>query len=171
MQLNPVVNRICLVQPSLNHLIQSAEFNNLTGFTCARHALVIHFWSSRLFSGPEVACNWKWNYSLKTLNTGKETGVRNIPVILKGYSVTHLDFCGDNMLKYLLFSHSLLTTGNALLICIVCSHRRHKILVEGISNPISIWSQSSVWRCSLLSPGKTFLSFSRKLCDRSHSYQ
>ena len=119
--LNPVVNRICLVQPSLNHLIQSAEFNNLTGFTCARPALVIHFWSSKLFSGPEVACNWKWNYNLKTVNSGKETGVRNIPVILKRYSVNHLDFCGDNMLKYLLFSHSLLTTGNALLLCIVCN--------------------------------------------------
>ena len=119
MQLNPVVNRICLVQPSLNHLIQSAEFNNLTGFTCARPALVIHFWSSKLFSGPEVACNWKWNYSLKTLNTGKETGVRNIPVISKGYSVIHLDFCGDNMFKFFLFSHSPLTAGNALLMCIV----------------------------------------------------
>ena len=66
MQLNPVVKRIFLVQPSLNHLIQSAEFNNLTSFTCARPALVIHFWFSKLFLGPEVACDWKWNYSLKT---------------------------------------------------------------------------------------------------------
>ena len=58
---------------------------------------------------------------LQPKNTGKETGVRNIPVISKGYSVTHLDFCEDNMLKYLLFSHSLLTAGNALLMCIVCN--------------------------------------------------
>ena len=56
---------------------------------------------------------------LQPKNTGKETGVRNIPVISKGYSVTHLDFCEDNMFKYLLFSHSLLTAGNALLMCIV----------------------------------------------------
>ena len=58
---------------------------------------------------------------LQPKNTGKETGVRNIPVISKGYSVTHLDFCQDNILKYLLFSHSLLTAGNALLMCIVCN--------------------------------------------------
>ena len=58
---------------------------------------------------------------LQPKNTGKETGVRNIPVISKGYSVTHLDFCEDNMFKYLLFSHSLLTAGNALLMCIVCN--------------------------------------------------
>ena len=58
---------------------------------------------------------------LQPKNTGKETGVRKIPVISKGYSVTHVDFCEDNMLKCLLFCHSLLTTGNALLMCIVCN--------------------------------------------------
>ena len=44
--------------------------------------------------------------NLQPKNTGKETGVRKIPVISKGYSVTHLDFFGNNMLKCLLFSHS-----------------------------------------------------------------
>ena len=58
---------------------------------------------------------------LQPKNTGKKTGVRNIPVISKGYSVTHLHFCEDNMLKYLLFSHSHLAASNALLICIVCN--------------------------------------------------
>ena len=38
---------------------------------------------------------------LQPKNTGKETGVRKIPVISKGYSVTHVDFCEDNMLRYL----------------------------------------------------------------------
>ena len=38
------------------------------------------------------------------MKTVKETDVRNIPVISTGYSVTHLDFCGDNMLQCLLFS-------------------------------------------------------------------
>ena len=53
---------------------------------------------------------------LQPKNTGKDTGVRNIPVISKGYSLAHLGFCEYNMFKYLLFSHSLLTAGNALLV-------------------------------------------------------
>ena len=77
----------------------STAGNNLNGCPCARPALVIHFWFSMLFTDrPEVACNWKWNYCLKIVKAVKETDVRNIPVISTGYTVTHLDLCGDNML-------------------------------------------------------------------------
>ena len=65
---------------------------------CSRHPFLIKV--SKLLLGPEVYCNRKLNCGLQAVFNGKEAELTNIPLFLK--SLTHLDFCGDHMLRYLL---------------------------------------------------------------------